>query len=74
MWLLQVTFVTLLTIALAMKVLKFIVATQFLSSFPHADYTHEALGKEPNRLLWLKRLIFGHLIDFGLGSGNTIEC
>lgn len=70
MWLLQVTFFTLLITALTIKLFKFIVAAQFLSYFPQADFTHEPLGKEPNRLLWLKRLVFGHLIDFGQGSGN----
>ena len=71
MWLLQITFCSLLITTLTIKLVKFILAAKFLSSFPRAKYTQEALGKKPSRLMWLKRLVFGHLIDFGQGSGSN---
>ena len=70
MFLLKVIFAGLVLGSISIRLIKFMMAANFLSSFPEAEYTAEPLGKQPNRLLWIKRLIFGHLIDFGQGSGN----
>ena len=70
MLLLKITFASLVLGSILIRLIKFIMAAKFLSTFPEAEYTAEPLGKQPNRLLWIKRLIFGHLIDFGQGSGN----
>ena len=68
---LQAVLLTTIIASVSVRIGKMIAAASFLQAFPKAEYTEEPLGKTKSRLLWWKQLIFGHLVDFGQGSGKT---
>lgn len=68
---LQAVLLTTIIASILLRIGKMIAAASFLQAFPKAEYTEEPLGKTKSRLLWWKQLVFGHLVDFGQGSGKT---